>query len=207
VPFVATVGGVAVVMVAEPPVPMYVTFLPASTVSLDEAASVADYAPAPPPAAVNFNGQLFVYPANGQSSAQLSDDRYQCHQAAVSQSGFDPTRSGGGSGLRDEYWADLASCLEGRGYTTSYPHADGYQAQDPGPAEAPVDAGGEEPPPPGESPPSEEPPAPPVAAQMRTCRYVRMQAAAGSDSDQVRELYCENGQGDWEPAQSAVASN
>jgi hypothetical protein len=42
----------------------------------------------PPPAQT---AQVFVYPANGQSAAQLDRDRYECHGWAVRQSGFDPS--------------------------------------------------------------------------------------------------------------------
>ena len=36
--------------------------------------------------------RLFVYPAAGQSESQLADDRYACHEHAVRESRFDPTR-------------------------------------------------------------------------------------------------------------------
>ncbi len=36
---------------------------------------------------------LMVYPAKGQSPAQQDRDRYECHNWAVQQSGFDPTRA------------------------------------------------------------------------------------------------------------------
>ena len=36
---------------------------------------------------------LFVYPKNGQSDQQTANDRYQCHQWAVGQTGYDPTNS------------------------------------------------------------------------------------------------------------------
>jgi hypothetical protein len=36
---------------------------------------------------------MFVYPARGQSQAQLDRDRFECHSWAVRQTGFDPTRS------------------------------------------------------------------------------------------------------------------
>jgi hypothetical protein len=74
----------------------------------------------PQPPASN---QLFIYPKNGQSTEQRDKDRYECHRWAVSQSGFDPTVSGGGvpSGeavaKRNEYFSGQAACLEGRGYT------------------------------------------------------------------------------------------
>lgn len=37
--------------------------------------------------------RLFIYPAAGQSEQQLADDRYACHERAVGESGFDPTRA------------------------------------------------------------------------------------------------------------------
>ena len=36
-------------------------------------------------------GAAFVYPRAGQSEQQQSQDRYECHQWAVSQTGFDPS--------------------------------------------------------------------------------------------------------------------
>ena len=43
--------------------------------------------------------QLFIYPAQGQTQAQLDRDRFECHSWAVQQSGFDPSLAqGGGSG-------------------------------------------------------------------------------------------------------------
>ncbi|MGR9085921.1 MAG: glycine zipper family protein [Gammaproteobacteria bacterium] len=36
-------------------------------------------------------GEIMVYPMQGQSSEQLSIDRYECHMWAVQQSGFDPS--------------------------------------------------------------------------------------------------------------------
>jgi Glycine-zipper domain len=36
-------------------------------------------------------GQLYIYPAKGQSQAQQDKDRYECHSWAVSQTGFDPS--------------------------------------------------------------------------------------------------------------------
>lgn len=34
---------------------------------------------------------IYVYPARGQTSEQLSEDRYSCHLWAVEESGFDPS--------------------------------------------------------------------------------------------------------------------
>ncbi len=49
--------------------------------------------PTPPPATVAPlpDTRVYVYPTAGQSDAQLDRDRYECHQWAVRQSGFDPS--------------------------------------------------------------------------------------------------------------------
>jgi hypothetical protein len=39
--------------------------------------------------------QLFIYPQKGQSAQQQQQDRFECHQWAVQQTGFDPTMSAG----------------------------------------------------------------------------------------------------------------
>jgi OmpA family protein len=38
------------------------------------------------------NGDMFIYPAKGQSQAQQDKDRYECHTWAVQQTGFDPSK-------------------------------------------------------------------------------------------------------------------
>ena len=72
---------------------------------------------APPPAE-----QMFVYPRLGQDEKQQADDKYACHQWAVSQTGFDPTQPPGGtqtqrSEKRADYQRAMGACLDGRGYT------------------------------------------------------------------------------------------
>jgi hypothetical protein len=47
--------------------------------------------PVPPPAQM---ADVVVYPAKGQSPEQLDRDRYECHNWAVKQTGFDPSRPG-----------------------------------------------------------------------------------------------------------------
>ncbi len=67
--------------------------------------------------------QMFIYPRLGQSEKQQADDRYACHQWAVSQTGFDPTQPPGGSPepqkieKRADYQRAISACLDGRGYT------------------------------------------------------------------------------------------
>jgi hypothetical protein len=48
-------------------------------------------APPAPTVAALPDTRIYVYPAAGQSDAQLDRDRYECHLWAVRQSGFDPS--------------------------------------------------------------------------------------------------------------------
>jgi hypothetical protein len=67
--------------------------------------------------------QLYVYPNKGQSPEQQENDRYECHRLAVQQSGFDPTKAGGGVApevavvKRNDYFNSQVACLESRGYS------------------------------------------------------------------------------------------
>jgi hypothetical protein len=61
---------------------------------------------------------VYLYPRNGQSDAQTQNDRYECHSWAVSQTGFDPTRSSQqGSGSAADYRRAMIACLDARGYS------------------------------------------------------------------------------------------
>ena|SRR5207302_4375828 len=66
---------------------------------------------------------IFIYPKNGQSEDQQARDKYECHRWAASETGFDPTQSGGGvppeqnSSKRADYQRAMGACLEGRGYS------------------------------------------------------------------------------------------
>lgn len=85
----------------------------------DENAATTD-APAPAP---SENGDVFIYPKNGQSDEQQSRDKYECHKWSQSESGFDPTQANGGvspdqaGSKRAAYQRAMGACLEGRGYT------------------------------------------------------------------------------------------
>ena len=82
---------------------------------------------APPPGAQQPSGDtrgamsLFVYPKNGQSQQQTDSDRYQCHQWAVGQTGFDPTNTANPSqastATPQNYKRAVTACLEARGYS------------------------------------------------------------------------------------------
>ena len=77
-------------------------------------ATPPDVAPAGPQAG------LIAYPRNGQSDPQQSQDKFECHNWAKGQTGFDPTSqssSGATPGTRDAYGRAMAACLDARGYT------------------------------------------------------------------------------------------
>ena len=67
--------------------------------------------------------KLFIYPKRGQSEQQQAEDRYQCHQWATKESGYDPTRAGGNVSeaeyfnKREDYQRAMKACLEARGYS------------------------------------------------------------------------------------------
>ncbi len=66
---------------------------------------------------------FFVYPKRGQSADEQSRDRFECHQWAVEQTGFDPSAPGGGvsdslnNTKRADYRRAIAACLEAREYS------------------------------------------------------------------------------------------
>jgi len=64
------------------------------------------------------SGDLAVYPKNGQSDDQTSKDKFECHQWAASQSGYDPTQgTSANPSKRSDYMRAEAACLTGRGYS------------------------------------------------------------------------------------------
>jgi hypothetical protein len=60
--------------------------------------------------------KMYVYPAAGQSEAQTSEDRYQCHVWATNQSGYDPTMGAGKREDAEGYSRAFTACMEGRNY-------------------------------------------------------------------------------------------
>ena len=62
-------------------------------------------------------GELFVYPARGQSEETTQRDRYECHLWAVSEVGVDPSYGQADERDQADYRRALTACLEGRGYT------------------------------------------------------------------------------------------
>ena len=60
--------------------------------------------------------KLYVYPAAGQSEAQTSEDRYQCHVWSADQSGHDPTLGAGSRDEAESYTRAFTACMGGRNY-------------------------------------------------------------------------------------------
>jgi hypothetical protein len=60
--------------------------------------------------------KLYVYPAGGQSEAQLAEDRYQCHVWSTDNTGFDPTLGAGSERDASDYSRAFTACMEGRDY-------------------------------------------------------------------------------------------
>ena len=87
---------------------------------------VAEGATTPPPTQQGDTGDrgamsLYVYPKNGQSEQQTDNDRYQCHQWAVGQTGYDPTNTANdtqaATATPDSYKRAMTACLQARGYS------------------------------------------------------------------------------------------
>ncbi|MGH8226730.1 MAG: hypothetical protein ACRET2_13210 [Steroidobacteraceae bacterium] len=90
----------------------------ASVAADDSAASADSIPPAAASASAPSPDDIYMYPKNGQSAQQQSTDRYQCHQWAEQQTGFDPTRPASqSSGNATGYHRAMVACLEGRGYS------------------------------------------------------------------------------------------
>lgn len=69
-------------------------------------------------------GQIFIYPRQGQTQEKLEMDRQECHNWALGQTGYDPTRPPPGDMSPDQigqksvdYQRALGACLDARGYT------------------------------------------------------------------------------------------
>jgi hypothetical protein len=60
--------------------------------------------------------KMYVYPAAGQTEAQTSEDRYQCHVWAADESDFDPTLGAGSREDADNYSRAFTACMEARNY-------------------------------------------------------------------------------------------
>lgn len=63
--------------------------------------------------------KLFAYPTQGQSAEQTAQDRKECNDWAVGQSGIDPATAKRRAKVQhmDEYNRAFTACMEGRNYT------------------------------------------------------------------------------------------
>ena len=73
--------------------------------------------PPSPPMTTTLSDQLFVYPKEGQSEAQITADRRACANWASGQTGYDPAKSAPVDPRRSDYKRATAACLESHGYT------------------------------------------------------------------------------------------
>lgn len=67
----------------------------------------------------NATENLFVYPANGQTAEQTAQDRQECNDWAVTQSGLDPATAKKRAKAQHmgDYNRAFTACMEGRKYT------------------------------------------------------------------------------------------
>ena len=87
----------------------------------------ADQPGTPPPDArqpsPGMPDSVYIYPKNGQTPEQQAADRFECHDWARNQTGFDPTQNNGGvsaeesASKRGQYQRAMGACLEARGYS------------------------------------------------------------------------------------------
>ena len=95
------------------------------------------YPPPPPPAPAESyypptnesaqtapsGGQLFIYPRQNQSLQKQEDDRQACHDWAVNQTSFDPSKPPGSTPdnqaiqKSEDYFRAISACLDARGYS------------------------------------------------------------------------------------------
>jgi len=79
--------------------------------------------PLPPPASEGSAAKLFIYPRQGQSEEQKARDVEKCHEWAVGQTSFDPTKPLVGVPnaqiiqKNGEYFRAIGACLDVQGYT------------------------------------------------------------------------------------------
>lgn len=63
-------------------------------------------------------GDIIAYPKNGQPAELQAKDKFECHEWAAGQTGYDPTTGASApANKRNDYMRAQAACLEGRGYS------------------------------------------------------------------------------------------
>ena len=66
-------------------------------------------------------GQIFIYPRKNQSLQKQEEDRQKCHDWAVKQTGFDPSKPPGSAPDNqaiqnsEDYFRAISACLDARG--------------------------------------------------------------------------------------------
>jgi hypothetical protein len=68
------------------------------------------------------SSNIYAYPKNGQTDAQAATDRFECHQWAVSQTGFDPSNGSdqpASANAPSDYRRAMIACLDARGYSAN----------------------------------------------------------------------------------------
>jgi len=97
----------------DPNVQQYVTVAPPAGLQSQTGQTPAGRSP-------GSSTDLMAYPKNGQTPEQQAKDKFECHQWAVGQTGFDPTSgaaTAGAANKGNDYMRAQAACLEGRGYS------------------------------------------------------------------------------------------
>jgi hypothetical protein len=90
---------------------------PVTGTASDDGSSDGGAAAAAPAGVGRSSGDIYVYPRQGQTDDQTSNDRFECHKWAVGQTGFDPTRSSQNAGNPADYKRAMIACLDARGYS------------------------------------------------------------------------------------------
>jgi hypothetical protein len=78
----------------------------------DLSAAGAGAAQSAPPPDVGQQGQIFMYPKNGQTEQQQSIDKQECQTWAMNQAGQ-------GAANSNDYRRAMMACVEGRGYSAN----------------------------------------------------------------------------------------
>lgn len=68
-------------------------------------------------AAASSTGEIYAYPAKGQSAEQQDRDYYDCHVWGVQKSDYDPSLEAQDADSAQDYRRAMTACLEGRGYS------------------------------------------------------------------------------------------
>lgn len=63
--------------------------------------------------------RLVIYPAAGQTDAQRDRDRFECHDWAAGETGYDPSNPDADPVLRPDYQRAMTACLVSRDYVVN----------------------------------------------------------------------------------------